>query len=249
MRLAAPVLALAACATSPHRTPTTAPPGATGAPIEIRGLTAAGGVLPWRVFDRADGVCAWQAYYHVEGIDTATGRAVWAASDWTDVIGELPDGGVVVSNGGFGGSGDYRVAALERKDGRERWSCAATFPATPTDVAWGAATGGLFGMPFVQRAPSGIAQPTPAPLPTVWLTVSTDGCAIIAGDRDRGPVGPPPSAPRPWIAGDLEVRAEAGPQPMTIDAPTTTVLIGARAGVEVWRRTFNGAPMIPCNLP
>ncbi|MGC4116802.1 MAG: hypothetical protein QM765_20030 [Myxococcales bacterium] len=229
------------------------PPRAAKPPSvdSIGAATASGGVLPWRVFNRTEGICDWMAYYHLEGIDVTTGKAVWSSTLWTTLIGELPDGALLVDNSGFGGTGALRVAVLERGDGRERFSCAAPFQAAGVTVPWLQVKGVLRGFPFEPSAPSGMPHPQPPPITPITLTFTRSGCAVAAREgvpTEREVVRELPVPATAWTAGALQIRVvtEASLAP---DRSTREALVASRDGSTLWSRDVSRPAPPNCQLP
>jgi hypothetical protein len=103
-------------------------PASVGPHQPIGPATIADGVLPLAWFDGATGTCGYLPSFHVEAIDIATGATRWKAS-WQRVLGQRPDGDLVVSGGSA-------VAVLGRNDGAVRFQCAPPAGSLGDDADW-----------------------------------------------------------------------------------------------------------------
>ncbi len=254
MRLSCPALlvALTACHPSRPAGPSTGPaPPPSAGPVDLRTLgpvTARDGVLPWQTFDKAEGVCNWQVYVHLDGLATDTGALRWSAPDWTNLLGELADGSLVVDNSGFGGRGPYRVAVLDRRDGQPRAACAAGFDSQAMSVAWARVDGVLVGLPFQRQGPSGVARQPPPPVPAVQVTFADGGCTFGPATVELEASVGVPGSQGPWTDGTLEIRLDAE-APMAPDRAAPRTLVVTRGDATLWTHDVTGAWSPPCNLP
>lgn len=234
--------------------PTAAPPPVIGArpppgpPTPPFATSARDGVVVRSLFDRADGVCGWQAHFHVEAIDIATGATRWKLPPpWTQVVAELPDGALVVSSEGPAASGPIQVAVVERASGTLRGTCDGPMTGTNLFMAWHVAGSGLVALTGRIQPPSGIEQERQPPEATLVLTTRADGCTLTPLDGALGTVTSLPPGTRDLTAGDVTIRDVPGDISADFMMPHT--LVAERAGVTLWRRPLAAVPEIPCNLP
>ncbi|MBL8627632.1 MAG: hypothetical protein JNK64_40480 [Myxococcales bacterium] len=225
-----------------------AAPALSGPALSVEAVAVVDGIVPWTWLDRVEGPCGYRPVTHVEGIDVATGQPRWTAPAWQRVLGQLPDGDVVVASGGA-------LAVLGRRDGAVRFQCAPPADSQGDDADWRQAAGRLHVTPFTREVPSGAARPyqLPPPLPFT-ITITATGCAAGPDVPTRTmPARLPPPA-FSYVDGAWTVRVdqrtpalapEARPQPVQ----PTAALIGERGGAVRWRRTLTVAAVGPCALP
>lgn len=220
----------------------------SGPPVAVQPVAVVDGIVPWTWLDRVEGVCGYRPVTHVEGIDVTTGKARWTAPAWQRVLGQLPDGDVVVASGAA-------LAVLGRRDGAVRFQCAPPADGHGDDAGWSQDASRLHVEPFTREAPSGAARTYQLPPPTPFtITLTATGCAA-------GPAVPTRTMPArlappafTYVDGAWTVRVDqrtpalppdARPQPVQ----PTAALIGETGGVVRWRRPLTVAAVGPCALP
>lgn len=153
----------------------------------LQGVTAKDGVVPVQVVDSADFICNVHPRFHVELLDAATGAPKAEVSGWSQVLGELADGAIVVTNESVAQAKVLKVGVLERT-GALRLSCEVPFAVTPHALTWMQSEQGLEGRARMVQGPSGVAQ-TPDPdqfvthlfkltLGGTWCELATSGKAF-----------------------------------------------------------------------
>lgn len=202
-------------------------------------LTAKDGIVAVQVIDGADFVCNAHPRFHVELLDSVSGDKKAELTGWSQVLGELADGAIVVTNESVPNARELRVGVLERT-GVLRFTCQVPFGVHPYAFTWTQSARGLEAEAYKVRGPSGIAQPID-PDSFVQhlfrLTLSEKSCElVIAKKAFEGKQTP---VPGPKLDGlELETR-QNGP---FID----TVLV--RGKKIAWRRHTSFVP-VNCNLP
>lgn len=224
------------------------PPAPSGPPLAVAAVAVVDGIVPWTWLDRVEGPCGYRPVTHVEGIDVATGQPRWTAPSWQRVLGQLPDGDVVVASGGA-------LAVLGRRDGAVRFQCTPPGDSQGDDADWYQDAGRLHVAPFTREAPSGAARPYQLRPPTPFtITLTAAGCAVGPDVPTRTmPARLPPPASS-YVDGAWTVRVDQRTPALPPDAPPqpvqpTAALIGERGGVIRWRRALTVAAVGPCALP
>lgn len=238
---AAPPAAPAASSTSLTAGAAASSAAASSSALPVRELTAAGYIAPLTRLDRTEGACGYLQHTHVEGIDLRTGEVRWSAPEWSQALGELADGGVVVASGSA-------IGVLERATGAVRVRCQP--PRAAQNVDWTFDPPGLHGESFVPQAPHGAMMP-PRPQPPsmhVRAEISGTGCTVAEVEPSpvarRRPVPPTTWSNGAWTMTEAIVPAESP------KAESKLARIGTHEGVQKWQRVLGPVlPSQPCLLP
>ncbi len=128
-----------------------------GAPLEP--ISTRDGVLPVQVVDSADGICHYGMRNHIELVAVETGKTKVTTASWSRILGELPDGALLVTNERVPKVKQVRVAVLERATGAERYSCGIAVDPNALDFTWMKRNGGLRAEVYRTFEPSGVVGP------------------------------------------------------------------------------------------
>jgi hypothetical protein len=202
-------------------------------------LTARDEVVALQVIDGADFICNAHPRFHVELLDAVSGEKKADLTGWSELLGELADGALVVTNESVPRAKALKVGVLERT-GALRFSCEVPFEVHPYQFSWTQSEAGLEANAYKVRAPSGVAQP-PDPDAFVQhlfrLSLGAKSCELVISKKPFQ--GKQTNVPGPKLGGlELETR-QNGPY---ID----TVLL--RGEKVAWRRHTSFVP-VNCNLP
>lgn len=247
MRVLLCVVLLAGC----DHPATKLPPNTPTASV-VHPATTKGALLPWLAFDRAV-TCSNQVVRHLEVIRVADGTIAWSSKRWGQLVGELSDGDLLVTNLDTEERTGLLVAALSRSDGEVRWSCEATVPGDTTSAVWTPTEHGANGQLQAVYGYGGTPHPPPPILPAFALVVSATGCTL----EERPGAAPQPvglggSNPTEWTSDDVVLRlgppAAAGPYTNLTSGPPVQ-LTATRGGVQLWARELSTPPQVPCLAP
>ncbi len=202
-------------------------------------LTATDGVVAVQVVDSADFICNTHPRFHVELLDPVSGEKRAEVPGWSEVLGELADGAIVVTNESVPKAKVLKVGVLERT-GALRFSCEVPFNVTPYVFDWTQSARGLEGSADKVRQPTG-SQQLPDPESLVQhlfkLTLGEKSCELVISKKAFA--GKQTLIPGPKLVGlELETRRN-GPY-------LDTVLV--RGKKIAWRRHTSFAP-VDCSLP
>lgn len=101
----------------------------------LQNVSAKDGVLPVQVVDSADFACNLHPRFHVELLDPETGEKKTEVPGWSELLGEFPDGALVVTNQSVPKAKVLKVGVLERS-GALRFSCEVPFNVHPYSFKW-----------------------------------------------------------------------------------------------------------------
>lgn len=207
----------------------------SAAPLPLGPLTTRDGVAPVQVVDSADFICRVHPRFHLELLDLASGAKKAEPPGWTDVLGELADGALVVTNQTAPAAKKLEAAVIERT-GAVRFSCAVDFNAHAFQLQWVQSPRGLEGSAWKVRAPSGIRPPMDPEAGTPHffsLKLESRSCTLVVTQPSA--TGPQSVVPGSKLvaAGVLDTRS----------AGEFVELVAAK-----WRRKIAFVP-VPCNLP
>ena len=195
--------------------------------------TARGGTVTVSIADGPQDECTVTPS-HLESLDVATGRERTRTTTWSDVLGELPSGELVVTNQRTAGAKMLTVAVLARRDLRPRFSCESPVQVDPRSwYGWYSADSGAIG----EGLKSGRARNV-----YVQLELSNDSCRLTVLD-EAGPAGEAPAAmvgAKPMSGSVDNLRQGAltlhdSPSPK---GPSDPVLFASKGSAVMWQRAL-----------
>lgn len=193
-------------------------------------LTQKDGVVAVQVFDRMDGAY-WHQRFHVELVDLATGQRETELTGWSQLLGELPDGALVVTNQGTEGAKTLKVGVVERT-GALRFACETPFDAGSYLFTWWQGPGQLSGTAIKDRPISGLAVQVDPDEHLMQVSFSRKSCTL--------------KVPKRGASGSMTVVPRAG---LTAPGFETRLngafleLVWVKEGAVIWSRRIDPAPL------
>ena len=218
----------------------------------VRAVTARDALLPWVAFDGSS-VCSNHVVRHLEVVRVADGTTAWSNQRWGQLLGELANGDLVVTNLDTEGRRKLEVAVLARADGAVRWSCSANVPAATESASWTLTESGATGQLIAQYSQGGAAHPPPPQLDALELELTEAGCELHPQPGSGlAPVAIDGPLPREWTSRDVALRLEP-PVPGAPNAGPSfgppVHLVATRAGQTLWNREIQTRSLVPCLAP
>ncbi|MCB9647213.1 MAG: hypothetical protein H6730_11535 [Deltaproteobacteria bacterium] len=212
--------------------------------VPLGPVTVRGGQLPLEVVDRAS-PCGYHPTRHVEVVTATTGESRPLDRRYSDLLGELPDGELVVTNQ-RNATDHLEVAAVRRATGEVRYSCRLPLRLSRREVDWTQVSGRLLGVVRAVAEPTGV-QRTAVPLRraervAVELELRDDGCTLtrVSGPATSGRAWRPlePDALPAWAGVSLRLTR----------SDEFVLLTARREGRVLWRRRV-GVVKMDCARP
>lgn len=218
----------------------------------VKELTARDALLPWVAFDGSS-TCSNHVVRHLEVVRVTDGTTAWSSQRFGQLLGELANGDLFVTNLDTEGRSKLEVAVLARADGAVRWSCSAEVPAVTESARWTLTESGAMGQLIAQYSQGGAAHPPPKQLDALELELRHAGCELQEQPgAELAPVAISAMGQREWTAGDIVVRLEP-PAPGAPNAGPSfgppAKLVATRAGQTLWNRDIQTQSLVPCLAP
>ncbi len=208
--------------------------GSTPFPSFISRITATGGAITVSIADGPTSDCEVIAS-HLESLDIATGRERARTTSWSDILGELASGDLVVSNQRTAGATNLAIAVLARRDLRARFSCESTVKVDPRSWwSWSSADTGALGQGSKLGRPRSVF---------VRLELSKAACqlAVVDDEASLGEEQPAQAGARfldgavgTVRQGALTLSDSASPK-----GPSDPVLVASKGSTLVWKRALS----------
>lgn len=201
-----------------------------------------GGAVPISFLDSVGGSCAYEPKGHVELLEIATGKARQQSRAWSNVLGEVGEGDVVVSNHELPGATTLSVAVLKRSDLTETFSCGSKILVAGRKFIWRTIDGHVTVEVEPRYTNGGAIRPLSAqpPVSVLELRLFSDHCTLLpAGALRDVQVHELPPAFSGLSADGVTLRA-------VTDGAIT--LHGLRGKERVWTRVLEPASR-PCLTP
>jgi hypothetical protein len=218
----------------------------------VRDLTARDAQLPWVAFD-GSAMCSNHVVRHLEVVRVNDGTTAWSSQRWGQLLGELANGDLVVTNLDTEERSKLEVSVLARADGAVRWTCSAEVPAVTESARWTLTESGAMGQLIARYSQGGAAHPSPPQLDALELELSEAGCELhTQPGSGLAPVAISAVSQREWNSADIVVRLEP-PVPGTPNAGPSfgppAKLVATRAGQTLWNREIQTQSLVPCLAP
>jgi hypothetical protein len=139
------------------------------------------GALPISFLDSVGGSCAYEPKGHVELLEVSTGKARQQSRAWSNVLGEVGEGDVVVTNHEVAGTSTLSVAVLKRSDLTETFSCGSKLLVAGRKFTWRTIDGHVTVEVEPRYTNGGAIRPLSArpPISVLELRLFSDHCTLL----------------------------------------------------------------------
>jgi hypothetical protein len=155
--------------------------------VVLTGPSVRDGVAPVAFVDSVGGACAYEPKGHVELLEVATGKARQLTRSWSNVLGEVGEGDLVVSNEDQAAASTLSVAVLRRTDLTEAFTCGTKVLVAGRKFTWRAIDGHLTVEVEPRYTHGGAIRPLSAkpPVGVLELRLFADHCSLSSAGALR----------------------------------------------------------------